>query len=224
MVACGFLDATADGVQTGLRLWELATRESRLVRLKETARPFMEDLQSIIQQHTQLWVLDGAEVICVDRLSAPGAVANLARVAGRLPANLITPGIVLAAFGSRQAQDAFVASTPPALTSATPTRDLDLRRVLADTRRLGYARADGWIAPDVSGWGFPVRDAAGEVVAALSVVVPNEENGNAAAVSAARLASLSISRAMGWRGGPADRTRRQHHAEERGSRSYPIGE
>ncbi|MBT2555936.1 IclR family transcriptional regulator [Arthrobacter sp. ISL-5] len=151
LVQAGFLDRTEGGVQTGVRLWELASRESRTLSLRNTALPFMEDLQNVIRQHTQLSILDGTEILYLERLSAPEAVVNITRVAGRMPALITSPGLVLAAFGDRKAQDLIMSTTPPKYTDLTPTSTSDFRRMYAEIRRQGYARADGWVDEGVTG-------------------------------------------------------------------------
>ena len=60
----------ADGtVGLGMRLWELAARSSPAVSLRTAAMPFLDDVQAIFRQHTQLSVLDDHEVLVVERLS-----------------------------------------------------------------------------------------------------------------------------------------------------------
>ena len=68
-------------------MWELSARSSRVIRLRDVALPFMDDLHAVVRQHTQLGVLDGDEVLHVERLSAPGSIVNATYVAGRLPAH-----------------------------------------------------------------------------------------------------------------------------------------
>lgn len=210
LIGHGLLDSTDEGVRPGVRLWELASRGSLVTRLKTVALPFMEDLQAIIRQHTLLFVLDGAEVVCIERLSARGSVANIAGLASRLPARVLTPGIVIAAYASQQVRDQLLATPVPSYTSHTPTTDLDLRRALADTRKMGFARADGWIADDVSARGLPIRDKSGHVVAALSIVLPNDPESIGAALPATRLAAASISRALGATSGQARPAHREN--------------
>src|SRR5690606_13656547 len=60
LVAYGLLERAGDGtLRTTLRLWELGTRSAPRLRLRSIALPYMEDLRRIVQQHTQLSVLDG---------------------------------------------------------------------------------------------------------------------------------------------------------------------
>lgn len=202
MLEAGLLDpAPSGGVQTGLRLWELASRGSRTARLRALARPFLLDLHERVGHHVQLSVIDGGEIVCVERFSAPGSVANVTQVAGRLPAAAVTPGIVLLAFGPADRREATLRGpAPQPLTRYAPSSMSEVRAAIENTRRLGYARADGWIDEDVSARGLPIRER-GTVVAALSVVVPNDAPLIAALLPLAHTAAGAISRAL-TRGAP----------------------
>ena len=201
LISHGLVEVTDGGLRTGLRLWELGSRESSFSRLASVARPHLQGLHAVVGQHALLWVLDGPDTVCVERLSASDSVTNIAQVAGRLPARAVTPGIVLAAFGTPGDRDVVLESQPAKVATGAPQTERDLRRVLDETRRLGFSRADGWIAPQVSACGFPVRDATGRVVAAMSVVLPNDVAALSAALPAGQRAARDASRSLGWRGG-----------------------
>lgn len=92
------LDAGPGGlVRPGLRLWELVNRASPALALRQAAMPFMEDIQQVLNQNVNLAVLDGWEVLFVERLSRRGSVANRARVAGRMPVHITSAGLALVA-------------------------------------------------------------------------------------------------------------------------------
>ncbi|MER5221758.1 IclR family transcriptional regulator [Streptomyces flaveus] len=100
LVSYGFLTRDADRrVRVGMRLWELATRASPSPSLRNAAMPFMEGVHDVVGHHVQLGVLDGDEVLFLERLTAPGAVVNYTRVAGRLPLHATSSGLVLLAHG-----------------------------------------------------------------------------------------------------------------------------
>ncbi|WP_446466196.1 IclR family transcriptional regulator domain-containing protein [Streptomyces sp. BRA346] len=61
--------------------------------------PFMEGVHDVVGHHVQLGVLDGDEVLFLERLTAPGAVINYTRSAGRLPPHASSSGLVLLAHG-----------------------------------------------------------------------------------------------------------------------------
>ncbi|HEY0509741.1 MAG TPA: helix-turn-helix domain-containing protein, partial [Blastococcus sp.] len=86
LVDLGLLERGSDRrVRIGVRMWELASRSSETVSLRDAAIPFMDDLHAAVRQHTQLAVLEGAEVLYLERKSWRGAeVVNITRTASRL--------------------------------------------------------------------------------------------------------------------------------------------
>jgi DNA-binding IclR family transcriptional regulator len=174
LVGHGLLAREPDGtVRIGLRLWELGSRAAPTRGLRETALPFLEDLHAVVGHHAQLGVRDGTEVIFVERLSAPRAVVNYSRVAGRLPLHASSSGLVLLAASPHDVKEQVLAGPLCGFTDQTITDPRRLRRVLADVRRQGYALNRGHVHPDATGIAVPVRDERGDVVAAVSVIVPN---------------------------------------------------
>jgi DNA-binding IclR family transcriptional regulator len=165
-------------VRIGVRLWELAFRASPALSLREAAMPFLEDLHAIVGHHVQLGVLDGAEVLFLERLSAPGAVINFTRIAGRLPLHASSSGVVLLAHADRELQERVLAAPLARYTAATVTTPDRLRSLLADVRRQGFVQLNGHVHEEATGIAVPVRDARGDVVAALSAIVPNDGQGH----------------------------------------------
>src|ERR1700712_5715862 len=75
-------------VRVGMRMWELASRAAPTRSLRDAAMPYLEDLHAVVGHHAQLAVLDGEEVIFLERLSARDAVINYSRIAGRPPPHI----------------------------------------------------------------------------------------------------------------------------------------
>jgi len=193
----GLLSRADDGrhIQVGVRLWELASRAAPTRGLREAALPFMEDLHTVIRHHVQLGVLDGHDVLFVERLSAREAVINLTEVAGRLPLHASSSGLVLLAHAEPQTQAAVLDGGLRRFTPATITSPERLRVVLSEIRRTGYAHTPGHIRDAAAGVAVPIRDRHESVIASLGVVVPNDETA-ARTVPALRAAAQGIQRAM----------------------------
>lgn len=171
--AHGLLARQADRrIRVGVRMWELALRASPALTLREASMPFMEDAHAVLGHHVQLGVLDGDEVIFVERLSAPGAVINYTRIAGRLPLHVSSAGLVLLAFGDRDLQERIIAGPLPACTRNTISTPSALRTALAEVRRQGFAYLPGHVHEDALGIAVPVRDGNAGVLAALAAIVP----------------------------------------------------
>ena len=155
----------------GLRLWEIASTAARAVDLREAALPFLQDLCATTRENVQLAVLDGREAVYLERLTRPGAVHVVTRVGSRLPVHATGVGLVLLAHAPIEVQDDVLAGPLARLTRYTITDPRRLRRVLADVRRDGYVISDRQIEIISVSVAAPVRDRAGRVVAAVSVVV-----------------------------------------------------
>lgn len=197
LVAHGFLSRDGDRrVRIGVRLWELAVRASPALSLRNAAMPFMEGVHDIVGHHVQLGVLDGDEVLFLERLSAPNAVINYTRIAGRLPLYASSSGLVLLAHGPADLKERLLAGPLTAYTPSTPATPARLRAVLAEVRQQGYAYCPGYVHGEALGVAAPVRGAHGKVVAALSVIVPNDA-GAQAVVPVVRTAARGVSRALG---------------------------
>lgn len=195
LVAAGLLERDEDRrVHLGMRLWELALRGSTALRLRQAALPFMEQVQAVVREHTQLAVLEQDEALFLERLSHPEAGANITRIAGRLPLHASSSGLVLLAFAPASVRERILAGPLRAVSPETMTDAGRLRRVLADVRRGGVVVAPGSIESVSTGIAVPIRDA-GEVVAALSVVLPRGAEPDVA-IAALREAAAGVEAAL----------------------------
>ena len=208
LLAESLLDRDGQRLRLGTRLWELVSRGSRVLGLREAALPFMEDVQSVVQHHTTLGILDGQDVLYIERIGSNESTINITKVAGRLPVHATSSGLVLMAFGPADVQETFLHRRLPRLTETTPTDPDELRRTLAEVRRQGYCVMQGTIVPESMGVAVPIVNADGRVVAALSVVLPREGGPVQTAISALQTAARGISRSLGWDASLPDAVRR----------------
>ncbi|MEU6408042.1 IclR family transcriptional regulator [Microbispora sp. NPDC046933] len=161
-------------VRVGVKMWELASRASPTLSLRNAAMPYLEDMHAVVGQHAQLGILDGLDVLFIERLSARDAIVNYSRIAGRLPLHISSSGHVLLANGPLELQEHILSRPLQRYTDRTITTPEELRAALDDTRRRGYALLPGHVHPHATGVAVPVRNAFNEVVAALSLIVPND--------------------------------------------------
>lgn len=194
LVSSGMLERDEAGrVRLGLRLWGLAQRGSRALRLREVALPHMERVQARLREHTQLAVIEQDAALFVERLSHPSAVSNITRIAGRLPLHASSSGLVLLAYADEGLRRRVLAGPLAAVGPETVT-DPDalatlLRRIASD----GLAVAPGSIEGVATGIAVPVRDGReGPVVAALSAVIPRGAP-TAGAIDELRAAAIRVS-------------------------------
>ncbi len=200
LMAWGALERGTDGRFTiGLRLWEVASLAPRGQGLKQVALPFMGDLEEVTRQHVLLAVREGEEALLVERLSAHQAMNVLYRVGGRLPLHSTGVGLVLLAFAEAGFQESVLAQPLVHLPENVPVSPAALRRTLAEIRREGLATIRRRQPQPLVSVAAPIFGADDKVVAALSVVVPQENAEPRLLGPAVRTAARSISRGLGAR-------------------------
>ena len=194
----GALERAEDGrYRIGLRLWEVGALAPRGLGLRESAMPFLEDLYEVTKQNVQLAVLDGTDVVYLERISGRGAVNVITRVGGRLPLHATGVGLVLLAYADPELQEQILAGPLKRYTAKTICTSEELRRALAEVRRTGVAISDGQIELIALSVAAPVLGRRGDVVAALSVVVPAATSDARAYIPVVRAAARGISRVLG---------------------------
>lgn len=199
LVRWQLLERTANRrIRVGLRLWELAVRNSPQMVLRDRALPILEGLRAAIRQHTQLGVISGTDVVYLENLSTRHSPAvTIIKVAGRLPAAFTSIGMVYAAFGPPEVRAAIEETIPTAVTADGPRSPADLLPVINRTRSTGVAVVEGWVHTDVTGISAPVRDPDGDVVAAVSILVERGSPMVESTIPAVRAAAHAIGRALG---------------------------
>ncbi|MGK5171657.1 IclR family transcriptional regulator [Geodermatophilus sp. CPCC 205761] len=194
LAAWGGLERQPDGrYRAGLRLWEVAASAPRASGLRDTARPFLEDLYEATQQNVQLAVLDSGAALVVEHFATRVAVPTASRIGGRLPLHASGVGQVLLAFAPREEQDAVLAGSAGALHRPDDHLAEVLRRVLAGIRRTGVAVAASTMPLPALAVAAPVVGRGGQVVAALAVVLPTEETSGPAYVPAVVATARGVS-------------------------------
>lgn len=173
LVRLGLLERTEGrNYRIGMHLWELGSSTPGVVGLRETALPHLQRLQAAVGQHSQLAVLDGTDVLFLERLSGEKSVVNHTLVGKRMPFFASSSGLVLAAFAETGQRQALVEAPRSRYALEPCLTDSELRRLLADISKIGRHHSPGWVHPEAMALAVPVRGAVGTVVAALAVVVP----------------------------------------------------
>ncbi|MDQ0616689.1 IclR family transcriptional regulator [Arthrobacter globiformis] len=200
LIKHGFLERDPSGdIRPGLKFWELASRSSPVLGLREAALPFMEDVQASIGQATLLSVLDGRSVLYLEQLAGRDSTLSAGRMAERMLIHCCSAGLVLLAFAPPEYQESYLSGPLEALTNKTVTEPVTLRRNLAEIRRVGYYCAPGFGVPDRTGISVPVLGPGNGAVAALSIIYPQGQENIQAAVPALATAAHGLARALGRR-------------------------
>ena len=109
----GLVERTAGGHQLGIRLFELGEHVPRKQRLREAALPFMQDLFEVTHDTVHLAVLEGTEVVYLERIRGHRSGQIPSRVGGRLPAYCTGVGKAMLAFAPESAMAVMAGPLPP---------------------------------------------------------------------------------------------------------------
>lgn len=192
----------------GHRLWELASRGSRAASLRESALPVMEDLAAHTGHNISLGVLEGTDVLYIERLALNESVVNITRIAGRLPVHGCSGGLVFMAFAPEADQERFLSRRLEKLTDATVTDSQELRKVLAIIRQTGYCSMAGIIVDESSGISVPIFADGDQPLACLTAIVTRGQENVPALVPQMQMAARAISRRLGYNLAPVRTMRR----------------
>lgn len=197
LVAHGLIERLPDGnLRSGMRMWELAARGSRALKLHELALPFMDDVQATVHQHTTLAVLDHGTVLYVERLSSPDSRLNAAHIAQRMPIHAASSGLALLAFSPPAFQNEVLAGPLAKVTPETITDPVLIRKHLAEIRQRGFVALPGIGVTEWTGIAVPVLGPGDTIAAALNAIVPREGADVPFTVPALLTAAHGISRAL----------------------------
>ena len=130
----------------------------------------LEELGTRMGQSCAISVLDGSEIVYVQRFHTRRILAMSPSTGTRLPAHVVSMGRVLLAGLDEATLKSTLSKLPRTrYTSKTITQTKDLRRAIDDAREQGYAWVDGELDEAICGLAVPVRERDGSVVAAVNV-------------------------------------------------------
>ena len=185
-----------------LKLWEMGALVWSRNDLGRVAKPHLADLCAKTGETVFVTVLDGCDVLYLEKQESAHPVRIAAAVGGRLPAYCSASGRVLLAYdpdGDRRIQEIkFVRHTPNTFTSAK-----ELRRALENVRQQGFELSVEEYMADVCGLAVPIRGGSGEVTAALGLAALKPRLSEAKIkrlLAALRETAEKIGYAAGYRG------------------------
>lgn len=162
--------------QIGLRLWELGQHAGR--RVREMARPLLQDLFSLTQETVHLAIREHTDALYIDRVYGTRRVPQTSRVGGRLPLHATAVGKVLLAYEESWLREAVLAQPLDALTPKTTVDPNALRIELEVIRARGYALTVDEVRVGTASIAVPVfQRGDGTIGAALGIVSPTDDAG-----------------------------------------------
>jgi len=200
-------DVATEKYHLTLKLFEIGAASVNRLGIKRAASGPMSELASRCRETVNLAVLDGRDVIYVDRVESNEILRIELQVGTRVPAHCSALGKVLLAYSPEtRTREALRGMELRRYTPTTITSLSDLEIELRKVRRLGYAVDNEEYISGLRCVAAPIRNHEGIVVAALSIAAPSVRLTQEAASERVRevcQAALSISRSLGYKGSAA---------------------
>ncbi len=173
MTAMRVVEQVVDGrYAIGLRLFEIGSRAAVRISLRDIAAPELRDLTERLDETSHLGVLDGDEVVYVEKVEGSASIRMSSQVGHRNPLYCTGIGKALLAFAGEEAIEAVCRAGLATRSKGTITDPTALREDLALTRARGYSIDDEEVEAGLRCVGAPVFSADGETQAAISVAGP----------------------------------------------------
>lgn len=190
------LERNGDTYQLGLRMFEMGAAVTRQQRLRDCALPFMEDLYEATHETVHLGLLDGLEVLYLEKIVGRRSSPVPSQVGTRRPLYCTGMGKAILSCSERTLVEAvlkggLVRRSPYTITA--PNRLLQELSVAAK-EGVAYDREEFNIGTLCVA--SPLLGQDGLAVAALSVTGPPGRFASERAAAAVRTAALSLSRVL----------------------------
>ena len=175
LVALGYLEQGASRkYRLGLRVTDLGMSALNSTGLREHAHPYLEELRQRTSYTSSLAVLDGTEIVYVDRARSfrrGESKTGLGLAPGsRLPAHCTAMGkLLLANLPKRERGEILASMKLKKRGPNTITTKKALRDELDDIQSAGFAVDDQELAAELYAIAAPVRNEAREVVVAVDL-------------------------------------------------------
>jgi IclR family transcriptional regulator, KDG regulon repressor len=180
--------------------WASAYTYTLDVRAK--ALPALKELHRLTRESVTLYILDGDERVCVERIESPEHIRVFVRLGERMPLHAGASGKVFLAFLPAERREELLKSIRLSrLTPNTIVKRTQLARELATIRKQGYAVSVGERVLGAASVAAPIYGAGGNLVAALNITGPMPRVTDAKLSEYVPLvvkASAQISREMGY--------------------------
>jgi IclR family pca regulon transcriptional regulator len=175
LVALGYLEQGASRkYRLGLRVTDLGMSALNSTGLREHSQPYLEELRQRTSYTVNMAVLDGPEILYVDRARSyrrgQSQIDLGLRLGSRLPAYCTSMGKLLLAYLPEEEQKDLIGDMK--LTRRAPnsiTSKKALRTELEHVREEGFAVNDEELAQGLHSISAPVRSENNEVVAAVNM-------------------------------------------------------
>jgi len=173
LIHAGYIIRSPEGgYRSSTRFFEMGARVLARLDVRQAAAPFMRTLAQETEETVHLSILEGAEIIYIDKIDSPKPVRSYSMLGGRAPAHAVATGKALLAYQAEGYVERYLAQ-PTRYTPSTITTLLALKETLAEVVRTGYAINRGEWRSTVGGLAAAVFNGlSARPVAALGISGP----------------------------------------------------
>lgn len=178
LITEGFVKRAGEGKRgyaRGRELLAFAVKTETTPDLLELAKPSLIRLADLSEDTTLLSVRSGVEAVCIDRQIGNFPIrANYLDLGSRRPLGVGAGSLALLAWLPDREIDAILAANETRLSHYPDLSASMIYREITVSRRQGYVFLLDRVVPKMGAIGVPLLDAAGQVVAALSIAALSE--------------------------------------------------
>ena len=185
----------------GPKLIQLGERARKGFKLVAVASPIMTRLAEQTGETVFLGVVDGWEMLCIDRRESSHSIRLSAQIGQRVALHMGGVPKTLLAYQSPGFVEEYLSRPLARATDLTITDPRCLREALTEIRQRGVCITCGDLEPGACSIAAPIRDHSGQVVSAISAAGPETRFGPENVphiVEAVGQAAAEISRLLGY--------------------------
>lgn len=168
----GMLERSGTEYRLGMRAFELGSRVPRFRVLRDAVRPYMENLHRATGETVHLAVLDGLEILYLEKIAGGPRATRPSRIAGRMPLYCTATGKVILAFSAPTLLDELLARPLERLTPSTIVLPGLIREQVRKAHEAGHATESEETAIGYCSVAVPLLGRGGLLLAALSITAP----------------------------------------------------
>jgi DNA-binding IclR family transcriptional regulator len=143
--------------------------------IRDTYRPALESIARITLDTAYLVIRDGYDSLCIDRVEGAAPLRLLLDVGARRPLGMGAGSLSLFAFSSDETVEKILQFNEIRNREYSGMGLEDMRKLIAKSRKRGYALTEGVIDRGVTGIGVPLYNNKKEIMGAISVAAISEK-------------------------------------------------
>ena len=204
LLNAGYIESNGDGhYHLGNKILELGSQKLRRMPLREVAHSFLVKLSAETEKTVHLCVLDGQDVIYIDKVESQQSLPIISRIGSRAPAYCTGVGkALLSGLPTDQAVSLLRETTLEERTPNTITDPIKLLEEIKLTAERGYAIDNGEHEEGIKCFAALIRGYGGETVGTISITGLKREFDNPEEakrmISTITKTATEISRELGY--------------------------